>query len=63
MLDFIGSLCFGFSISMLLLWALYGLAMLLEQFVREAIRDEFRRRDEHRQLRNLIDTPKPGSQA
>lgn len=63
MLDFIGSLCFGLSMSMLLLWALYGLLMFLEQTVRDSVRDEFRRRDERCRLRDLNDTPKPDPQA
>ena len=63
MLDFIGSLCFGLSMSMLLIWSLYGLLMFLEQAVRDSVRDEFRRRDERCRLRDLNETPKPDSQA
>lgn len=46
-----------------LFMALCGTAELIDSLIRQAVRDEFRRRDERCRLRDLNDTPKPDSVA
>lgn len=43
--------------------ALCGTAELIDSLIRQAVREEFRQRDERCRFRDLNDTPKPDSVA
>jgi hypothetical protein len=63
MLEALFSICVAISVIGCLFLFACASADLLDQIVRHAVRDEFRRRDERCRLRDLNDTPKPDSVA